>query len=43
MQVREGVFATGQDEERQAKNARQETHAASDIRRSAQGYRRHAD
>jgi len=36
-QVREDVFAAGQNQEREAKNARKETHATSDIRRSAQG------
>ena len=36
-QVRQDVFTAGQNQERQAKNTRQETHAAPDIWRSDQG------
>ena len=39
VQVRKAVFTAWQNEERKAKNACQETHASSDIRRSAQGDR----
>jgi len=42
LQIREGVFVAGQDEERKAENASQETYSASDIRRSAQGQDRTA-
>jgi len=37
MQLRKGVFIAGQNEEWKEKNTSEETHAASDIRRSAQG------
>ena len=39
-QIRKGVFIAGQNEERKEKDARQETHAASNLRRTAQGQRR---
>jgi len=44
VQLRKGISLTGQDEEREAQDACQETHSAPDIRRSPQGNTgRHSD